>query len=135
MNEVPLARAGAFVSLRAPDEIALDLPVTPGGEPLAMRFCPIPAGEFRMGARSGKSDEEPRHLVRLAEDYWLGRDVVTQGEYRQVLQGLGLAGSKRPDGETWNESPSKRAGSDRLPVEQVSWDDARLWCEALSAWL
>jgi len=33
MNEVPRARAGAFVSLRAPDEIALYLPVTASPAP------------------------------------------------------------------------------------------------------
>ena len=128
-------KTGGKRSARAADDLSLDLPVPPGGEPLAMPFCRIPAGEFRMGSRSGISREEPRHPVRLAEDFWLGRDVVTQGEYRQVLQGLGLAGTKRPDGETWNDSPSKHEGSDRLPVERVSWDDARLWCEALSIWL
>ncbi|MEI8319106.1 MAG: formylglycine-generating enzyme family protein, partial [Planctomycetia bacterium] len=128
-------KTGGKRSARAADDLALDLPVPAEGEPLAMPFCRIPAGEFRMGARSGSSDEEPRHLVTVAEEYWLGKHVVTQGEYRQVVRGLGLAGTKRQDGETWNESPSKQEGSDRLPVERVSWDDARLWCEALSAWL
>ena len=117
------------------DFSAVELPTPPGGSRLAMRFCPIPPGAFWMGERGGDADMEPRHRVVMPYRYWLGKYVVTQAEYRQVVEGLELVGQPRFDGEAWTASPSRFLGKDRHPVEQVSWRDAVLWCQALTAWL
>ncbi len=77
----------------------------------------IPAGEFQMGCSPGDSecqaDEKPPHAVRISRGFWLGQTEVTQAAYEK------LAGS----------NPSNFKGEER-PVEQVSWDDARKYCEA-----
>ena len=117
------------------DFSAVELPTPPGGSRLAMRFCPIPPGAFWMGERGGNADIEPRHRVVMPYQYWLGKYVVTQEEYRQVFEGLELVGKPRFDGAAWTASPSRFSGKDRHPVESVSWRDAVLWCRALTAWL
>lgn len=73
----------------------LPLPVPAGHAPLSMRFCRIPAGSFRMGARgaetSQKSNEEPVHQVEVPYDFWMATYVVMQREYAAVFAALGLA--------------------------------------------
>ncbi|MSR27073.1 MAG: formylglycine-generating enzyme family protein, partial [Planctomycetaceae bacterium] len=118
-------------------ELVIKLPAE-GGEPaVQMRFCDIPAKghRFRMGERGGSGDAEPVHEVELAEDFWLGTFVVTQGEYRAVVRWLVEQHENRSDGNRWVESPSLKAGDDRLPVENVTWIDAAAWCDGLSRWL
>ncbi len=77
-----------------------------------MAFVWIPAGRFRMGSdphEIGRNvDEEPAHEVRISKGFWLGRYEVTQGEWQAVMGG----------------NPSSFTGNPRLPVEQVSWNDA-----------
>jgi len=114
------------------DEFLLPLPV-PAGEPRrSMRFRRIPAGVFRMGARSGVSEEEPVHRVEVPYEFWLGTYVVSQAEYAAVVHGLGLEGQPRADGESWAAEPSHFASRPDHPVEKVSWRDAALWCHALT---
>ena len=114
------------------DEFLLPLPV-PAGEPArSMRFRRIPAGAFRMGARSGEPEEEPVHRVEVPYEFWLGTYVVSQAEYAAVVRGLGLEGQPRADGESWTAEPSRFAGRPDHPVENVSWRDAALWCHALT---
>ncbi|MEN9665161.1 MAG: Serine/threonine-protein kinase pkn1 [Planctomycetota bacterium] len=115
------------------DEV--ELPTPPGGSRLSMRFCPIPPGAFWMGERGGNADEEPKHRVVMPYGYWLGKYVVTQEEYRQVVEGLGLVGKSCANGDEWTGSPSRISGNDRHPVEGVSWREAVLWCQALTEWL
>jgi formylglycine-generating enzyme required for sulfatase activity len=80
----------------------------------------IPAGEFLMGSpdedKDASGDEKPRHRVRITRPSYLGVTEVTQGQYRAVT----------------GQSPSQFKGSDDLPVEQVSWDDAIAFCNKLS---
>jgi colicin import membrane protein len=65
----------------------------------------------------------PRHitnrvgleLILLAGDLWVGKFEVTQGEYVKVM----------------GKNPSKVMGNPRLPVESVTWEDARRFCEKL----
>jgi formylglycine-generating enzyme required for sulfatase activity/serine/threonine protein kinase len=95
----------------------------PGGVPLDLAW--IPAGTFWMGSPDGVGvdRERPRHQVTLTRPYWLGVTPVTQAQWAAVAATAKL-----------NQSPSHFKGADR-PVEKVSWDDARAWCNALSACL
>jgi formylglycine-generating enzyme required for sulfatase activity len=85
----------------------------------------IPPATFQMGCLgaviprpTGAGIEEclgnelPRHFVTLSKGYWVGETLVTQGAYRRVI----------------GANPSAFQG-DRLPVDSVSWEDAKIYCE------
>jgi formylglycine-generating enzyme required for sulfatase activity len=122
----PSIRASVWDGLADEPDYLLWLP-GPKRNRLAMRFRRIPAGSFLMGSRGEGSDEEPRHRVVIGQEFWLGKFVVTQAEYRAVVRGL-KALKRHLDPE-----PSDFKG-DRRPVEQVSWDDVTAWCDALGQW-
>ena len=63
-----------------------------------------------------QDDEKPQHRVRITRSFYLGATEVTQGQYRVVT----------------GASPSWFKGSDDLPVERVSWDDAMAFCKQLN---
>jgi serine/threonine protein kinase/formylglycine-generating enzyme required for sulfatase activity len=87
---------------------------------IAMKLILIPAGDFLMGSPDSDGDaeanEKPQHRVRIARPFYLGATEVTQGQYRAVT----------------GATPSSFKGSDDLPVEQVSWNDAIAFCTKLS---
>jgi formylglycine-generating enzyme required for sulfatase activity len=87
---------------------------------IGMTFVPIPAGTFLMGSpdsdKDASSDEKPQHRVTLSKPFFLAIHPVTQGQYRAVT----------------GESLSHFKGSDDLPVENVSWNDAIAFCNTLS---
>ncbi|MCP5020910.1 MAG: formylglycine-generating enzyme family protein [bacterium] len=83
----------------------------------------IPAGSFDMGSNAasgapywGYFNTQPVHNVTISEAFWMGAHEVTQAEY-QALMG---------------SNPSLFSGPN-LPVERVSWNDARAYCTALTA--
>ncbi len=89
-----------------------------GGE--TMEFVHIPKGTFLMGSPDGemeaKADQKPQHRVEITQDFYLGKFEVTQAQYKAVK----------------GADPSSSKGG-RLPVENVSWDDAGGFCSTLSA--
>ncbi|MFM7521669.1 MAG: formylglycine-generating enzyme family protein, partial [Planctomycetota bacterium] len=117
------------------EEIDVPLPVPAGHALLTMKLCRIPAGSFRMGARDGrafeKGNEEPVHEVEVPYDFWMAKHVVTQEQYAAVFEALELA---RPDDTSRSARPSRFKVNPDHPVETVSWIDATLWCQKLSAW-
>jgi len=87
---------------------------------LGMEFVSIPAGRFAMGCSPGDSqcggDENPRHEVRISRSFELGKYEVTQGQWVKVM----------------GNNPSNFKGDDRLPVEQVSWNEAQAFIAKLN---
>jgi len=81
--------------------------------------CPqmvvIPAGSFEMGGTN--SDEQPVHRVTL-RSFSMGKTEVTQSQWRAVMGG--------------NPSRNSNCG-DSCPVEDVSWEDAKLFISRLNA--
>ncbi|MBO4544474.1 MAG: formylglycine-generating enzyme family protein, partial [Verrucomicrobia bacterium] len=78
----------------------------------------IEPGTFTMGSPTdelGREDNETQHEVTLTQGFWLGKYEVTQKQYQAVM------GTK----------PSHFKG-DNLPVEQVSWFDAKIFCTKLT---
>jgi len=78
----------------------------------------IPPGSFMMGCSPGdgecSDDEKPAHEVTITRGFWLGQTPVTQQAYQNVTGR--------------NPSYFKRAS---LPVEGVSWDEAKAYCAAI----
>ncbi len=92
---------------------ALELP---GG--VSIRLVRIFPGSFLMGSPAdevGRNKNERQHRATLTDAFWLGETPVTQAQW-QALMGDNPSGFK----------------SARRPVEQVSWDDAQRFIEALN---
>ena len=85
-----------------------------------MQFVSIPAGTFMMGCSAGDPDcyaeEKPAHRVTITRPFEMGKFQVTQAEYEAVM----------------SVNPSNFKGAN-LPVENVSWEDANRFCEALNS--
>jgi formylglycine-generating enzyme required for sulfatase activity len=85
----------------------------------------VAPGRFQMGspaAEAGRSnDEGPQTEVRISRGFWLGIFTVTQEEWKAVAE----------DVSGLNPEPSYFRGN-RLPVEQVSWDDCQKWLQELN---
>jgi len=93
------------------DRLTIDL-----GDGVTMELVRVQAGMFLMGSDNGKPNEAPAHAVSIDLDYYIGKYEVSQTQWAAVM----------------HTNPSGFSGSNR-PVEQVSWDDAVAFCEALSA--
>lgn len=76
----------------------------------------VPAGTFMMGSPDelGDDEERPQHRVTV-QSFYMGKYEVTQAQYRAVM----------------GTNPSHFKG-DNLPVENVSWNDAKEFCRKLS---
>lgn len=80
----------------------------------------IPEGEFMRGSENGEIDEKPVHRVYL-EGYWIGKYEVTFAHYDRFCS---ATERKLPDDEGW--------GRGQRPVLNVSWNDAKAYCDWLS---
>ncbi len=84
-----------------------------------LRYVWIPPGKFMMGCSPGDSEcydkEKPSHEVSISHGFWMGQTAVTQAAYKAV---------------TGKPNPSHFKGDD-LPVEQVTWEEAKFYCEAV----
>lgn len=87
----------------------------PGGVKLEM--IAIPGGSFMMGSEADEDEDEdsqPVHNVTL-KPFHMGKYQVTQAQWKAVM----------------GKNPSNFKG-DNLPVDRVSWDDAKEFCKKLS---
>ncbi len=85
---------------------------------LALEMLWCAPGTFTMGSPSNEGErsfDEEQHAVTLTEGYWLGKHEVTQAQWEEVMR----------------SNPSNFKGAN-LPVEQVSWDDATMFCAKLT---
>ncbi|MCI4664788.1 MAG: SUMF1/EgtB/PvdO family nonheme iron enzyme [Neomegalonema sp.] len=84
----------------------------------------IPEGEFMMGSPADEPErshvEGPQHLVTIANRFALGKYAVTFDEYDAYCAASGAA------------KPEADFGRGRMPVINVSWDDAQGYCSWLS---
>ena len=80
-----------------------------------LTYVYIPPGRFRMGCSPGDSecdkDEFPQHEVQITKGFWLGQTEVTNEAYDRFQKTTGSADQKQ------------------LPKVEISWDDARKFCE------
>jgi formylglycine-generating enzyme required for sulfatase activity len=113
----------------------LDVTVAPGKEftnAIGMKLKRINAGTFTMGSpdkEDGRFDSEgPQHEVTITQPFYLGVCPVTQREYEKVIGKNPNWFSKDGGGKDKVQGLDTR----RFPVENVSWDDAAAFCEALN---
>jgi formylglycine-generating enzyme required for sulfatase activity len=79
----------------------------------------VEPGMFTMGSpdtESQRERDEVQHAVTITKEYWLGKYEVTQGEWETVM----------------GSNPSNFKGNNRLPVENVSWNDAMAFCQKVT---
>jgi sulfatase modifying factor 1 len=81
-------------------------------------YIRIAAGKYVMGC-SAEDDacfswERPAREIVIPKSFWIGRTEVTQKAYRRVT----------------GTNPSRYRG-EQLPVDQISWYDARKYCQAI----
>lgn len=84
----------------------------------------IPGGSFLMGNPDAKPSDitGPQHAVTV-ETFFIGEHEVTREEYQEFLQASGYPAPRNQD---WNgTTPSP--GTEKLPVTDVSWDDAKAY--------
>jgi len=121
------------------DEFGLAAEFVIGQIPFVLRW--IPPGSFLMGSPEDEpgrqENERPQHRVEISKGFWMGETPVTQAQWEVVVQAAyydhetGSVHRKR----TLKKKPSHFQGSAELPVESVSWEDSRLFCELLDALL
>jgi formylglycine-generating enzyme required for sulfatase activity len=90
--------------------------VASGKKPYEPEMVFVKGGTFMMGSIDGQDDERPVHQVTLS-DFSIGKFEVTQAQWRTVM----------------GSNPSKFAGCDQCPVEQVSWDDVHQFITTLNS--
>jgi serine/threonine-protein kinase len=85
---------------------------------IGMKLRLIPAGQFRMGSpptELGRRDNEgPQHSVRISQPYYFAVHEVTEEQFETVMKRTVLTGPQHP-------------------AHSVSWQDAKSFCEKLSA--
>ena len=87
-------------------------------DPTTIDMVELTAGTFAMGSRPdevGRRDDEMRHKVTLTSPFFLGTREVTQAQWVALM----------------DTNPSENVG-DALPVENVNWHEAVLFCNRLS---
>ncbi|MDQ7025589.1 MAG: SUMF1/EgtB/PvdO family nonheme iron enzyme [Anaerolineae bacterium] len=121
---------------------AIDATATAENDPLALaqrgvtsnadweRFSPVvqefngvemvlvPSGCFDMGSENGASDEQPINEVCFEASFWIDRYEVSNGQFEQLG---GVAGRS----SNWT--------GDNLPRENITWFEARDFCELRDA--
>ncbi len=90
--------------------------VANGKKPFEPEMVFVKGGTFMMGSNNGENDERPAHQVTLS-DFSIGKFEVTQAQWRKVM----------------GSNPSKFAGCDQCPVEQVSWDEVQQFISVLNS--
>jgi formylglycine-generating enzyme required for sulfatase activity len=132
---------------------------------IGMELMFIPAGEFEMGTddneierlmplatgtkREDFADEQPRHLVRITQPFYLARHEVTVGQFRRFVDAENYRTQPERDGSggsgydrttqtfhhrhptyTWRNTGFEQ--TERHPVVNVTWSDAKAFCAWLS---
>jgi formylglycine-generating enzyme required for sulfatase activity len=106
-------------SIPAPATLSDKLIAVNLGNGVKLEMVRIPAGEFMMGSpnsdKDAGNDEKPQHLVLITKPFYLGKYLVTQEQWQEVM----------------GNNPSYFKGPQN-PVEQISWDDCQKFLDKLN---
>jgi formylglycine-generating enzyme required for sulfatase activity len=93
---------------------------------MVMRY--VPAGPFKMGSNDGESDEKPANTVEI-DSYWIDQTEVTIKMYALCVHSgvcnSPVNNSASPDIVNYYGNPKY----DDYPVIQISWSQAKSYCE------
>jgi formylglycine-generating enzyme required for sulfatase activity len=89
----------------------------------------VPAGAFTMGAdKGGEEDEHPAHEVTLA-GFYLDRTEVTNEAYAECVAAKSCRQKDLVIASRTHAGPDATFHRPKQPVDGVSWDDARTYCQ------
>lgn len=107
------------VAPTVPDELALSArpktieSFTDELDGIKLEMIYIPSGKFTMGSKMKESEKPPHGVVVPA--FYIGKFQITQAQWKAVM----------------GSNPSHFKGDDNLPVENVSWNNAKEFCQKL----
>jgi formylglycine-generating enzyme required for sulfatase activity len=91
------------------------------GNGVTLEMALVPSGSFLMGSPSNElesySDESPQHEVKITEEFYLGKYLVTQEQWEAIM----------------GENPSYFKKGKKYPVDSVSWNDCQEFIKKLNA--
>ncbi len=113
---------GKMLALLAKTQAAKEIP---------MEWVPVPAGEFEMGAEgdSASADEGPKHKV-FVDAFLIGKYEVMNSQYHSFVKATGHRLPENCCDPKYNLWKGDLVPPDveKLPVVNVSWDDAVAFC-------
>ena len=123
MQWIWLAGVLTAVILSNPVDASRDTTVVlPGGAQMEMIY--IPPGAFLMGSPASEARaydwEKPQHQVNIEKGFFLGKYVVTQGQWQTVMNAT-----------PWEGREYVKADPDH-PAVFVSWEDAQAFIQKLN---
>ena len=116
-----LSKSIIFAAVLVTFKVLADLHPQPGStiiNSIGMPLAYIPSGNFTMGssdAETGRVANETLRKVTFENGFYLGQTEVTQKQWQEVM----------------GSNPSFFKG-DNLPVENITWHEAELFCHKLS---
>ncbi len=130
-----------------PKELTLDL-----GDKVTLKLVEIPAGKFTMGSpetERGRDDDETQHEVTISKPFYMGITHVTVDQFAAFVKDGGYKTDAEKDG--WSVGLEIKDGTMKFekvnggswrnpsfdqkgdhPVVQVTWNDAKAFCDWLS---
>jgi formylglycine-generating enzyme required for sulfatase activity len=97
---------------------------------IEMPLVLIPPGVFEMGGWIGNDRTAQTQPVSISRAFYVGRHEVTQQEWRRVMGDASHASYYSMEGE--GSAAVSGIGTNRFPVDSVTWFDAIQFCNALS---
>jgi uncharacterized protein (TIGR02996 family) len=102
---------------------------------IGMELVLVPAGRFMMGSpkkEKRRIKHEHQHEVQITRSFYLGKYTVTRGQFRAFTKATGYKteAEQENSGDSWTKPGFEQ--TDKHPVVQVSWNDARQFCKWLS---